>query len=164
MEESSITIDGFLNEFKQRHDTLRDSRPFCWILGSGASVQSKIPAGKYLATQWLEDLHKRKDPKRPIQDWATEENLGIKGFDYPRRASFYSQIYQKRFEKDKDAGYAYLESYMDQAEPSFGYSVLAQIMAKTPHKVAITTNFDNLIAYALSIYAYPAPLVVGHES
>ena len=53
---------------------------------------------------------------------------------------------------------------MDHAEPSFGYSVLAQLMARTPHKVAITTNFDNLIADALSIYTRTFPLVCGHES
>lgn len=53
---------------------------------------------------------------------------------------------------------------MDYAEPSFGYSVLAQVMATTLHKVAITTNFDNLIADALSIYAREFPLVCGHES
>jgi tetratricopeptide (TPR) repeat protein len=37
-------------------------------------------------------------------------------------------------------------------------------MAHTHHKVAITTNFDNLIADALSIYTKTFPLVCGHES
>jgi hypothetical protein len=45
----NITVEGFLNEFKQRYETLRESRPFCWILGSGASFQSGIPTGKNLA-------------------------------------------------------------------------------------------------------------------
>ena len=53
---------------------------------------------------------------------------------------------------------------MATAEPSYGYSVLAQIMATTPHRAAITTNFDNLIADALSIYTDAFPLVCGHES
>ena len=37
-------------------------------------------------------------------------------------------------------------------------------MATTSHKVAVTTNFDNLIADALSIYTRIFPLVCGHES
>src|SRR6185436_16690174 len=64
----------------------------------------------------------------------------------------------------KDLGYAFLEKIMDKAEPSYGYSVLAQIMANTRHRVAVTTNFDNLIADALSIYTKAFPLVCGHES
>jgi tetratricopeptide (TPR) repeat protein len=158
-----ITIEGFLKRFKQRHETMPD-RPFCWILGSGASFQSGIPTGRDLVMTWLTDLRDDKEPGRPIEEWATEKNLEIKGFDYSRAASFYPLIYHRRFHKFKDQGYAFLEKAMDHEEPSFGYSVLAQIMATTPHKVAITTNFDNLIADALSIYTRTFPLVCGHES
>ncbi len=159
-----ITLHGFLNEFKRRHEQMED-RPFCWILGSGASVQSRIPTGEELARQWLKELHDLEDfDKRPIEEWATAENLGIPGFDFARAANFYSWIFQRRFRDYKEQGYAVLEKAMDQIEPSFGYSVLAQIMAMTHHKVAITTNFDNLIADALSIHARVFPLVCGHES
>ena len=41
---------------------------------------------------------------------------------------------------------------MTDKEPSFGYSVLAQILAGTRHNVVITTNFDNLVVDALSFY------------
>ena len=100
----------------------------------------------------------------PIEDWATHENLGIPDFDYSRAESFYPWIYQRRFRDYKEQGYAFLEAVMDNREPSFGYSVLAQVMAETEHKVAITTNFDNLLADALSIYTRVFPLVCGHES
>jgi hypothetical protein len=53
---------------------------------------------------------------------------------------------------------------MSHAEQSYGYSVLAQIMASHQHKVAVTTNFDNLIADPISIYTDDFPLVCGHES
>jgi protein O-mannosyl-transferase len=53
---------------------------------------------------------------------------------------------------------------MENIEPSYGYSVLAQLMAGTQHRVAITTNFDNLVADALAIYTQALPLVCGHES
>jgi tetratricopeptide (TPR) repeat protein len=157
-----ITIQGFLNKFKWRHETMPD-RPFCWILGSGASLQSGVPTGKDLVLQWLDELHTAEDfENRPIEEWVTAKNLKIKDFNFSRAASFYPLMYRRRF-KDEEEGYAFLEKTMEHAEPSFGYSVLAQIMATTPHKVAITTNFDNLIADALSIYMRTFPLVCGHE-
>ena len=53
---------------------------------------------------------------------------------------------------------------MTDKEPSFGYSVLAQILAGTRHNVIITTNFDNLVVDALSFYCRKSPFVCGHES
>lgn len=159
-----ITVQGFLSQFVRQHETMPD-RPFCWILGSGASVQSGIPTGAELVKQWLEELHEMEDfQSQSLEKWATEKNLGIKGFRFENAASFYPWIYQRRYHDDSDSGYAFLEKAMDAAEPSYGYSVLAQIMADTRHKVAITTNFDNLIGDALAIYTDAFPLVCGHES
>jgi tetratricopeptide (TPR) repeat protein len=164
MTAQKITIHGFLHEFKRRHEQMPE-HPFCWVLGSGASVQSGIPTGGTLVKQWLEELHDLEDfGKRPIKEWATAKNLDIPNFEYSRAAEFYPWVYQRRFRDYKEQGYAFLEKIMDHAEPSFGYSVLAQIMANTPHKAAVTTNFDNLIADALSTYTRTFPLVCGHES
>jgi tetratricopeptide (TPR) repeat protein len=164
MTAKKITIDGFLDLFKSRHDNMED-RPFCWVLGSGASVQSNIPTGSTLVKQWLGELHKQEDfEKGPIEKWATSERLEIPRFEYSRAANFYPWVYHRRFRDYKEEGYAFLEKAMEKAEPSFGYSVLAQIMATTQHKIAITTNFDNLVADALSIYTKTFPLVCGHES
>src|SRR5262245_33102856 len=164
MSAQKITIHGFLDEFQWRHEKMKD-RPFCWVLGSGASIQSGIPTGRALATQWLEEVHRLEDfDNLSVEEWATAAKLGIPGFQYSRAANFYPWIYHRRFRDYKEQGYAFLENAMDHAEPSFGYSVLAQIMATTSHKVAVTTNFDNLIADALSIYTRTFPLVCGHES
>lgn len=140
-------------------------RPFCWILGSGASFQSGIPTGSALVLQWLKELHEMEDlGGRSLKKWATPHNLGIKNFDFDRAAHFYPWVYWRRYRKFREEGYAFLENAMETAEPSYGYSVLAQIMANTRHKVAITTNFDNLVADALAIYTRALPLVCGHES
>lgn len=164
MDAQRITTAGFLSEFLTRHRTMSD-RPFCWVLGSGASLQSGIPTGDTLAMQWLKELHEREDfDNLPLEKWATAANLGITGFNFKRVASFYPFVYQRRFRDFKEQGYAFLEDVMAGAEPSYGYSVLAQILAKHQHKVAVTTNFDNLIADAISIYTNAFPLVCGHES
>jgi tetratricopeptide (TPR) repeat protein len=164
MSAQRITIQGFLSKFVALHTNMPD-RPFCWVLGSGASVQSGIPSGGAMVDQWLREMHEQEDFKTlPLEKWATAENLGIEGFEFAHAANFYPWIYQRRFRDDPDEGYAFLESKMADAEPSYGYSVLAQIMAGTRHQVAVTTNFDNLIADALATYTATFPLVCGHES
>jgi tetratricopeptide (TPR) repeat protein len=159
-----ISLNGFIARFNEQSN-LRKNRPFCFILGAGASVSSEIPSGEKLATTWLDTLyHEAVDPKLPVEEWATEASLGIKGFKYEERASFYSQLYEKRFGKDPEGGYAFLEDAMSQKSPRVGYSILAYILSETQHKVVITTNFDNLVADALSIYTETFPLVLGDQS
>ncbi|MGE3296048.1 MAG: tetratricopeptide repeat protein [Porticoccaceae bacterium] len=142
-----------------------DDRAFLFILGAGASVSSGIPAGAILVERWLGELYSRLcHTDQTLGEWATEENLGISGFDYKQAARFYPQVFQRRFRDDPQEGYADLEKTMDGAQPSFGYSVLAQILDSSRHKIVVTTNFDNLVADAMAIYAGKHPLVVGHEA
>ncbi len=148
------------------HNDMQD-RSFAFLLGAGASKPSGIPTGTELVELWLKELHERHelDPKlHPLEKWATAAALEIEGFEYSRAASFYPQVFERRFRNDPDEGNAYLEKIMDKAEPSFGYSVLAQILVKTRHSIVITTNFDDLVADALSMFAHKRPLVCGHES
>jgi len=160
---------GLLDYFMYINNKMED-RKFCFILGAGASVQSGIPTGGELATRWLKVLQRRHDNNCDAQDieqWATADNLKIKDFDFTRVAEFYPKIYDKLYKKDPDEGYAYLGDVMAGMEPSIGYSILSKILSETQHKVVITTNFDNLVQDALSIYTKYTntfPLVCGHES
>lgn len=158
------TTEGFLDHVMNVVNRMPD-RAFCFILGAGASVPSGIPAGGALVQSWLEDLHRRLDHGRlPLEEWASAENLGIKGFDYAQAAAFYPQVFERRFRDDPQEGYAHLEEVMEGHEPSLGYSILAQILDKTRHQVVVTTNFDNLVADAMGIYTQTHPLVAAHES
>jgi tetratricopeptide (TPR) repeat protein len=146
-------------------ETDRPDRRLVFIIGAGASVTSGIPVGVRLVERWLNELHERLcHGKEPLQEWATEQNLGIPNFDYSRRAEFYPQVFERRYRRDRSEGYEALEKIMDRAKPSFGYSVLAQIMATKRHNVVVTTNFDNLVADAMATYSGRHPLMVGHES
>ncbi len=160
------TTQGFLQHFMRIHDVMGD-RAFAFVLGSGASRPSGIPTGGELVERWLDELRTRLDTApdaAPMSRWATSETLAIKDFRYAEAAEFYSAVYLRRFGKDPDEGYAYLERVMEAKEPSLGYSILARILESTPHRVVITTNFDNLVADALSIYTRTYPLMCGHES
>lgn len=158
------TTSGFLEHLKSFDQQMPD-RALAFIIGSGASRPSGVKTGAELVTHWLEELHRREDfAKLSLDTWATAKNLGIDSFEFSRAAEFYPQIFERRFSHDREEGYAFLEGIMEGKEPSLGYSILAEILSHTRHKVVVTTNFDNLVADALAIHAREHPLVCGHES
>lgn len=99
-----------------------------------------------------------------FEDWVAGTALGIPGLTFKTAAEHYPEIFERRFRGDREAGYAELEGAMEGKTPSFGYSLLAEIIQHTRHKVVVTTNFDNLVADALAMHAHQSPLVVAHES
>lgn len=158
------TSRGLFEEINKIDQTMPD-RAFAFVLGAGASVSSGIPAGFTLAKGWLEELHARCClDGATFKDWVASGGSGISGLTMETIAQQYPKIFEKRFGRDPECGFAALEQLMDRAEPNLGYSLLAEIIDKTRHKVVITTNFDNLVADALAIHASKPPLIVGHES
>lgn len=158
------SIEGLLDEIKKQNEIMQD-RSLAFILGAGASISSGIPAGGTLAQGWLKESYRRKclnQDQESLEVWAAKA-LDFPDFKLDQVAMHYPKIFELRFSQDQAAGYAALESMMETAEPSLGYSVLAKILDETRHKVVVTTNFDNLVADALSIHALKHPLVVGHE-
>jgi tetratricopeptide (TPR) repeat protein len=164
LEVSEWTLDGVLAEMQHIHETMND-RQFAFILGAGASFTSGIPTGQHLAQKWLKDLHLRECADgRSLDEWIAQCGVVDGGLTLQTAAEHYPQIFERRFEGDREAGYAELESAMEGKSPSLGYSLLAEIIQHTRHKVVVTTNFDNLVADALAMHAHQSPLVVAHES
>ena len=160
------TLDGFIAHFIEINEKMKN-RSFAFLLGAGASKASGIPTGAELVEAWLQELRLLFDTdpgSRPMKDWATPEALGIPKFDHQRAPAFYPQVFERRFRYDREHGYAYLEDIMEGKEPSFGYSILAQILARTRHSVVITTNFDDLVSESLLTFTGKRALVCGHES
>ena len=158
------TLDGVLDQLGRISQDMQD-RQFVFILGAGASVKSGIPSGKTLAEKWLTELHKREcHDEMSLEAWVASPALKIPGLTFDSAATHYSQIFERRFRGDRHEGYAALEHAMEGKQPSLGYSLLAEIIQHTRHKVVITTNFDNLVVDALAMHAHQSPLVVAHES
>lgn len=149
-----ITLSKFISHFGEN---LRNEKRFCFILGAGASITSGIPTGDKLVNQWIDEL--KTSDEQDLNQWLIEKNIVDENY-----ACHYSDIFDKRFELSKKNGFAFLEKIMDNAEPSCGYSVLAQILAGGKHNIVITTNFDSLTEDALFIYTQKKPLVIGHAS
>ncbi len=161
---------------------------FCFILGSGASVESGIPSGSSLEMDWMDCLMGKMDDRgmpamdvddtrktaaalyaekkiehefREIEDaWLRAKK---EGRSIP--SEFYFDIYRLRFHANPHQGYNYLERIMERCDPSLGYHTLAKLLTETSqHNLVITTNFDSLVEDALFLYTNKKPLVVSHES
>ncbi len=173
---------------RQIIESNRNGERFCFILGSGASVESGIPSGNALEMRWMDCLMgKADDLNYPAMDpedtrqCATalyEDGLLEHKFEEIEAAwkdarkhgnsipsEYYFDIFKLRFYPNQRNGYRYLERIMDSCTPSLGYHTLALMLADSSmNNLVITTNFDSLIEDALFIYTDKKPLVVSHES
>jgi len=157
-------VEGALAEIAEIDKSMPD-RSFAFILGAGASVSSGISSGSELARQWLKQLHLREClDGSDLETWLNSGETGIEGFDPDNVGAAYPDIFERRFGGDPEAGYRDLEKEMEGRRPSLGYSMLAEIMGKTRHRIVVTTNFDNLVAEAMALHEHTVPLIVGHES
>lgn len=167
---------------------------FCFILGSGASVESGIPIGGTLEYRWMacmlgdqEDLDGTRpySPaetrelrqlarcleqegalKHPMQEMETSyQEAKEKGWK-TLSSEYYFDLYVLRFHPQYQNGYAYIEDLMEKAHPSFGYHALARLLSDADKgcNLVITTNFDSLVEKALAIYTDTQPLVINHEA
>lgn len=152
-----LTLNEFIQLFKDDKNSCSTSK-YCFLLGAGASVPSGIPSANTLAKKWYEEISKFLDKEQFIQ-WQEDEKIDEKNL-----ASSYSTIYERRFQANPANGYAEIQKQLENKEPSIGYAFFAKILAETPHRFVITTNFDSLIEDALFIYTKTKPLVCGHES
>ncbi len=160
------SLNGFLAEMKRIHETMPDRR-FVFILGAGASIESNVKGAASLAEEWMRIMFNReqKAPVLEFEQWLESNPLKIENhWDKSNLAACYPEIFEKCFEGDHESGYAELEKAIDNRSPSFGYAVLAWVLAQERHNMVITTNFDNLVADSLYIYGSKTPHVIGHES
>ena len=123
-------------------------------------------AGAKLVDWWLTDMYRDSQPgatEDKLRAWVEKEFTDISDFNWENRASFYGQIYNRRF-PDNASGQTWLRKLMENKHPSFGYTVLARILSQTRHNLVITTNFDNLVHDALIALSCPNPFIAhGHE-
>lgn len=169
---------------KQLVDVIRkgqkNSERFCFILGSGASVESGIPTGNKLECEWMKDIEKQQgldDAEEVAKELKTEGKLHFNFSEIREKweeekkkekpylpSEYYFDIFKICFHPNKRNGYYYLENLMEKVEPSFGYWPLVEMLTDGKgNNLVVTTNFDSLVEDALFIYKNVKPLVVNHE-
>ena len=166
----------------------RNGQRFCFVLGSGASVESGIPMGGSLEYDWMkclmgEEADKgtpamnveetrefaeklRKDGKLQHEFSVIEDEWNQSKAEgrHTLSSEYYFDIYKLRFYPNSKNGYRYLERLMEHADPSFGYHPLARLLTdEYNNNLVITTNFDSLVEDALFLYTDQKPLTINHE-
>lgn len=153
----------FVRQLKDNFD--KEVFSCVFFLGAGCSKTSGIPLASELVHDiWLPKLHWRKGmgSKEKVEKWAAKR---FPGYTKENAATYYNHVIEELFpsplERQKE-----IERLCDGKFPGFGYSVLASLMANASagFNMTITTNFDDLIADALYLYADARPLVIPHES
>lgn len=111
-------------------DNRSEGQRYAFLLGAGASVTSGIQSAGKLAERWLQEIEQ-------INPERHKEIVEHKEFSSTNIAASYTRIYKARFQSFPQDGYREIEELMtnDNVTPSFGYTVLAQVLAETRHNV-----------------------------
>ena len=154
-----ITLDHFIKRFKRAFE---GNSLYCFILGAGASRTSGIKTGYELAKIWWDDIKKYEGEADAEKDWDADVDIEMLK---KNPGEYYHQIYARRFKLSSEDGSNYLKDIMNDKNviPSYGYSVLAQILTSSRHNLVITTNFDSLVEDSVKYYTNTKSHVIGHE-
>ena len=153
----------FAEDFASRVRRNHEIR-YCFVIGAGASRSSGIPTGAALVDEWLRLRFEQDCPKASrddIKPWAEDTFKRWDNFTWDTRAAFYGRIYEW-YHLDDANGQDALRQLTHGKSPSFGYAVLARILANTNHKVVLTTNFDNLVRDAIQLHVPGEVPYIGH--
>ncbi|HIG26678.1 MAG TPA: hypothetical protein EYQ50_02335 [Verrucomicrobiales bacterium] len=158
----TMVVDEFVRRVRIMSDH-PDSR-FAFFLGAGCSVSSGIPMAKDLVSEvWLPRLKELSHPKETdVLGWATEV---VPGFDSDFPELSYGKVMDQLFLQAEERQRE-IEALCDGRFPGFGYAVLASLIAMEHGRfnVALTTNFDDLLAMAFDLFTPVRPQVVHLES
>jgi tetratricopeptide (TPR) repeat protein/NAD-dependent SIR2 family protein deacetylase len=132
---------------------------FAFFLGAGASKQSGvITASEMISFFKARIVDECCDPKLSAgekEHWlGTQEWLKRDGSEY---CKYFEQVEPKEIGRQR-----YIESIIEGQEPSFGYMVLANLMASNYINTIITTNFDDLVYGACTSFTGMRPIVYAY--
>ena len=137
---------------------------YAFWLGAGCSVSAGIPgAGSLVADRWLPQLQHIQDvSEEEFEAWVESK---FPGYDPRNPAAKYGAVMEELFIQP-EARQREVEALCDGRFPGFGYAVLAALLARSDglFNVALTTNFDDLIADAMYVFTEARPLVIPDES
>lgn len=157
----SMAADRFVRFLRSAR---QDQSRYTFFIGAGCSVSSGIPsAGDLVKHIWLPTLRDQEAPDATDMHAWTSKRLS--NYDPKHPAGSYGDVMEALLPSPGHRQRE-IEQLCRGKVPSFGYAVLATLMATEGEafNVALTTNFDDLLADALYLFTRARPLVAHHES
>ncbi len=134
-----------------------DPREFSLFLGAGASYSSGIPLAGQMIDEWRQMMiEDRAPPGADAQAWLREQS-------WYEADDEYSVLFETLYPNER-ARQRYVEPRIEQGFPNWGYLYLANLVEAGYFNVIFTTNFDDLVNEALSLYLGYNPVVCAAES
>lgn len=133
---------------------------FAFFLGAGASRQSGILTAGEMIRHFKEQIVLQRGPdelktEEEKAKWLSEQDW------YRAEGSEYCKCFEC-FEPKESGRQRYIESIIEEHAPSFGYVVLANLMAQGYINTIITTNFDDLVYSACTTFTGIRPIVYAY--
>lgn len=134
-----------------------DPREVALFLGAGASKSSGIPLAGEMIAEWRRMMFEdRAPPGEDFDAWCRAQPWFEKDEEY-------SVLFERLFPNER-ARQKYVEPKIEAGFPSWCYLYLANMVQAGHFNVIFTTNFDDLINDALSIYLGYNPVVCAADS
>jgi tetratricopeptide (TPR) repeat protein len=133
---------------------------FAFFLGAGASRQSGIITAGEMIRHFKEQIIAQVCPDTLKKDEEKTKWLSEQGW-YQADGTEYCKCFE-RFEPKVIGRQRYIESIIEKREPSFGYVVLANLLARGHVNTIVTTNFDDLVYSACTTFTGIRPIVYAY--
>ncbi len=133
---------------------------FAFFLGAGASRQSGIITAGEMVRFFKDRILDECCSEQPKTDEEKEKWLRAQEW-YTKNGSEYCKLFEQ-FEPKEIGRQRYIESIIEGQEPSYGYVVLANLLASNYINTIITTNFDDLVYSACTSYTGIRPIVYAY--
>jgi tetratricopeptide (TPR) repeat protein len=136
-----------------------DEARFALFLGAGASFQAGIKTAGQMMSEFREKILKRDcseiNEKSKQEQWLNK-NVLSKG-----KGNEYSKLFEA-FERTQRGRQSYISKLIKDKKPTFGYAMLASIIARGFINTILTTNFDDLMFIACNKFTGVRPVIYAY--
>ena len=130
---------------------------FALLLGSGASVTSKVRTAEAMIEEWRRLRYQREGSEEKYRLW-------IKNQSWYQHEDEYSILFESIYDQPSQRRVV-IEECIKNAHPSWGYVYLANLLDSSFFDVVFTTNFDDLLNEACYLYSDGLrPIVGAHDT
>ncbi len=136
-----------------------DDARFAVFLGAGASFQAQIKTAGQMMTEFQSNILKRDCPeitdKKKQKQWL--KNTILEKGD----GNEYSKLFEA-FERTRTGRQKYISKLIKDKIPTFGYAMLASMIARGFINTILTTNFDDLMFIACNKFTGVRPVIYAY--